>query len=512
MLAFATLTSLLFAATPEPPAALVFMQVESPTEKEATALLEESLRHAFSARMKVITCKEAIQDETSLKKVLEERGIKSSADAPKKVGLLTDFSRYGCEIPAEGPLWAAWLTAYADSRSKRREVSLRMRNLRDPESTPRFASLSEPEEHHLSWSELVERCVRRYFAEEWAAEVEIAPSARVRVRDPLALSARFALSRAKEAQDLKVAWSLYQCLGRSTCDQFRAAVDEYVQCRRANRSRSASDPSLTPVCVDPVASYDRVGVTLVSDRAHSWAHFDRENRSTRLTSVGAIPTGEPEHFNGESRATTLTVDIPGEYVLIAYTLSRPAAGGYVPGLPVVDVDAAHAGDDGEFDGDIAGVQRLTVEPAEHIVVAFAGTAWRPQVDAFFMVGYHQTLTESPMGFIGVGAEWGVRLGTDQSRPPPFGARGLLAASFMARQYLTAELVSEEWVVPAGLLYEFSEAGYVPYLGSMLGLAVVYHPRWLPALNVRAGVMGVSKTLEPGHSEIYGPLVGGSLEF
>src|SRR6185436_3456216 len=203
MLATATLTAFLLAAPPPQKAALVFMQVESPTEKDATALLEESLRHAFSTRMPVVTCKEAIQDETALKKVLEERGIKSSADAPKKVGLLTDFSRYGCEIPSEGPLWAAWLTAYADSRSKRREVSLRMRNLRDEKSTPTFASLAEPEDHHLSWSELVERCVRRYFEEEDLAEIQIAPTARIQVREPLTLQARLSVSsQGTEARDL----------------------------------------------------------------------------------------------------------------------------------------------------------------------------------------------------------------------------------------------------------------------------------------------------------------------
>lgn len=462
MLAIATLTSLLLAQLPpQQQAALVFMQVESPAEKEATALLEESLRHAFSARMKVITCKEAIQDETSLKKVLEERGIKSSADAPKKVGLLTDFSRYGCEIPSEGPLWAAWLTAYADSRSKRREVSLRMRNLRDPESTPTFASLAEPEDHHLSWSELVERCVRRYFEEEDLAEIQIGPTARIRVRDALALHARLSVSSPQETDSraLGIQWGLYQCSELAGCDHFRAAVEEYVTCRRSNRARSAADPTLTPLCVDPLETYDRVAVKML-DRRLSWVHW----------------TEEP--------STAVTVDIPGEYVLVAS--SR---------------------------GGVAGAQRLTVEPPQNIWVAFAGTAWRPQVDAFFMLGYHRVLAQASWGVLGVGAEWGVRLGTNLSRPPPFGARGLLAVSVMGRRYFTAELIGEAWVVPAGLLYEFDqEGGYVPFLGSMLGLAVVYHPSWLKALNFRAGLMGVSKTLEPGRSEIYGPLVGLSFEY
>jgi hypothetical protein len=461
----ASLTALLLAAAPPPKAALVFMQVESPTEKDATPLLEESLRHAFSARMAVITCKEAIQDETALKKVLEERGIKSSADAPKKVGLLTDFSRYGCEIPPEGPLWAAWLTAYADSRSRRREVSLRMRNLRDPESTPTFASLAEPEDHHLSWSELVERCVRRYFEEEELAEIEIAPAARVRMRDPLALHARLSVASPQDtgSRDLDIHWVLYQCSERAGCDHFRAAVEEYVTCRRSNRARSSADPTLTPLCVDPLETYDRVALKRLSDHTLAWVHW----------------TQEP--------SPAVTVDIPGEYVLVAS--SR---------------------------GDVAGAERLTVEPPENVLIGFVGTAWRPQVDAFFMLGYHRLLTQSEWGVIGIGAEWGVRLGTDQGRPPPFGARGLLAPSVLFRRHFTAELIGETWVVPAGLLYEYSPPGdetpgYALFLGSMLGLAVVYHPRWLPALNVRLGMMGVSKTLEPGHSEIYGPLVGFSLE-
>jgi hypothetical protein len=484
----ATLTALLLAATPPlERGALVFMQVESPTDKEATALLEESLRHAFSTRMKVITCKEAIQDETALKKVLEDRGIKSSADAPKKVGLLTDFSRYGCEIPSEGPLWAAWLTAYADSRSKRREVSLRMRNLRDEKSIPTFASLAEPEDRRLSWSELVERCVHRYFGDERAAEAEIASTARVRVRDPLALSARFAFSHVKEAQDLAVAWSLYQCSERAVCDQFRAAVDEYVQCRRANRSRSTSDPSLRPVCVNPLESYDRVGVTKRS-------HFQ--------PGLGPLAGATTWVHWLKDQATTLTVDIPGEYVLVTSA----------PWFLALGAGAASSADQDQADGFVAGAQRLTVEPPQDIAAVFVGAAWRPKFDLFGMVSYHRVLAQVSWVTLAVGGEWGIRLGSEQSRPPPFGARGLLSPSLLARRHWTAEIISEVWVAPAGLLYEFSqEGGYVPFLGSMLGLAVVYHPRWLPALNVRGGLMGVSKTLEPGHSEIYGPLVGFTLE-
>ncbi|HEY8207249.1 MAG TPA: hypothetical protein VIG99_07200, partial [Myxococcaceae bacterium] len=153
--------------------ALVFMQVNSSVEPAAKPLLEESLRQAFSTRMPVITCKEATEDETALKKVLENRDIRSTADAPKKVGLLADFSKYDCEIPTDADLWAAWLTAYVDSRSGRREVSLRMRNIKDKESKPTFASLAEPENTHLSWSELVERCVRRYFEEDESTQVQV---------------------------------------------------------------------------------------------------------------------------------------------------------------------------------------------------------------------------------------------------------------------------------------------------------------------------------------------------
>jgi hypothetical protein len=521
VLVFATLTTLLLAdPPPQPKAALVFMQVESPTEKDATPLLEESLRHSFSTRMSVITCKEAIQDETALKKVLEGRDIKSSADAPKKVSLLTNFSKYDCEIPDDGALWAAWLTAYVDARNGRREVSLRMRNLRDKESIPAFASLAEPQNTRLSWSELVERCVRRYFDEEAATEVQISPSARVRVRDPVALSVRFAFARAQESKNMMIAWSLYQCWERSTCDQFRARVEEYVQCRRSNRTRSASDPSLTPVCVNPVESYDRVGVTLLSDRSHSWIHFDSEKRSTRVTAVGATLPAGGEYFTTESRATTLTVDIPGEYVLVAYMLRRPdasgdavrALGGEDLAPPLVDIDAAHAGDAGETSGDVAGAQRLTVEPPFDAAVFSLGVAYKP-FDGFAMLGYQQVVTQWPMvGVVGVGLQWALRWGTSEARPPPFGPRGVVAPSLVVRHHFNDELAIEPWFAPLGLLYEFKDTeGYSLQPGTMLGVAFIWHPRWLSVLYLRAGAFGLTRSTSLTTAEIYGPLLGVSLE-
>jgi hypothetical protein len=458
----ATLTALLLAATPPPErGALVFMQVESPTDKEATALLEESLRHAFASRMAVITCKEAIQDETALKKVLEERGIKSSTDAPKKVSLLADFSRFSCEIPSEGPLWAAWLTAYQDSRSRRREVSLRMRNLRDKESTPTFASLAEPEDHHLSWSELVERCVRRYFEEEETTEIRIVPASRVRVRDPLAVVAHLSFSGPQEAEDLGLLWGLYRCTERSACDHFRTAVDEYVACRQSNRTRSTSDPSLTPVCTDPREGYDRVSVTRVENAA--WLHWERRDDS------GAT--------------TTVTVDIPGEFVILATAR-----------------------------GDIAGAQRLTVEPPFYSASFFGGLAYKP-LDAFAMGGFSRVLTQSQVGLIGVGVQWGVRLGASNDPPPPFGVRGLVTPSLVLRHHIRAELAVEWWLAPVGLLYEFDpEVGYNLHPGTMLGLTAIWHPLPTPNFNVRLGMMGVARSTSFQTAELYGPLVGASLEF
>ncbi|HYV45181.1 MAG TPA: hypothetical protein VFA20_09990 [Myxococcaceae bacterium] len=469
MIAFATLTAVLaLAASPPPKAALVFMQVESPTEKDAAPLLEESLRHAFSPRMAIITCKEAIQDETALKKVLEGRDIKSSADAPKKVSLLTNFAKYDCEIPEEGALWAAWLTAYVDARNGRREVSLRMRNLRDKESTPTFASLAEPADTHLSWSELVERCVRRYFEEEDLAEIRIAPTARVRIRDPLALHAQLSVSSPQDtdSRDLGLHWKLYQCDEQAGCDHFRAAVEEYINCRRANRTRSSADPTLTPLCVNPLETYDRVALQVLADRTLPWIHW----------------TEEP--------STAVAVDLPGEYVLVAS--SR---------------------------GDVVGAERLTVETRENIVAVFLGAAWLPEFDWFGMGSYHRVFAQLPHGLVlAVGGELGVRLGRARSPPPPFGARGLLSPSLLARQYFTTEIYGESWIAPAGLLYEFNDpethdpGGYLLFLGSLLGVAVVYHPHWTPGFTLRIAAMGVTKTLAPGYSEIYGPLGGVTFEF
>jgi len=462
MLATAALTTFLLSASPPSKAALVFMQVESPTEKDATPLLEESLRHAFSSRLAIITCKEAIQDETALKKVLEGRDIKSSADAPKKVSLLTNFSKYDCEIPEDGALWAAWLTAYVDARNGRREVSLRMRNLRDKESTPTFASLAEPANAHLSWSELVEHCVRRYFEEEELAEIQITPTARLRMRDPLALQARLSVSSQEtEARDLGLHWKLYQCSESAGCDRFRAAVEEYVNCRRSNRARSSADPSLTPLCIDPQEAYDRLAVQALADHALPWVHWT------------------------EAPAPTLAVDLPGEYLLVAS--SR---------------------------GALAGAERLTVEPPENILSGFAGTAWRPQlVDLFGMVGFHRVLVQFPDGIeLALGGDWSFRLGRERSPPPPFGARGMLAPSLIARRYITAEFCMEAWGSPAGLLYEFNDpGGYSLFLGALVGIAAVYHPSWTPGFTIRLATMGVFKTLEPGHSEVYGPLLGITLE-
>lgn len=445
--------------------ALVFMQVSSPVEAAAKPLLEESLRHAFSLRMPVIACKEATEDETALKKVLEDRDIKSAADAPKKVGLLADFSKYDCEIPSNADLWAAWLTAYVDSRSGRREVSLRMRNLKDKESKPTFASLAEPENTHLSWTELVERCVRRYFEEEESTQIQVPPVLRVHTREPFVLHARFSFSSLSEAEGqpkLDVLWKLYQCSERAGCDRFREAVDEYLSCRRSNRSRSSSDPSLTPLCLEPLEAYDRVAVTMLPDRALPWLHWEK----------GVSPR--------------LTVDIPGEYVLVASAR-----------------------------GDLAGAQTLSVEPAVNTIIGFGGLAYK-KTDAFLLVSYDHTITQWQWlhGFIGVGLQWGVRLGAPEPTWPPFGIRGLVAPTAVWRRSFTAEWIGEVWLAPLGVLYQFlKEMGYGLRPGSMLGLAVVWHPPPpVSFLSVRAGLMGVTETTNFNHSEVYGPLLGLGIEF
>lgn len=450
--------------------ALVFMQVSSPVEPAAKPLLEESLRQAFSARMPVVTCKEAIEDETALKEVLNKRDIRTSADAPKKVGLLADFSKYDCEIPDNADLWAVWLTAYTDSRSGRREVSLRVRNIKDKESRPSFASLAEPEDAHLSWSELVERCVRRYFEEEESSQIQVPPVARVRVRETFALHARLSFASVPEGEappELRLNWKLYQCSERGGCDRFRNAVDDYVSCKRSNRARSVSDPSLMPVCLEPLESYDQVAVSMLPDRALPWIHWESDATTPRLR-----------------------VDIPGEYVLIASAR-----------------------------GDLAGAQRLSVEPPSNTLIAFGGVAYRPfegslTTDAFVLVSYDRVITQSPVGFIGAGLQWGVRLGVPEGTLAPFGFRGLVAPSILGRHHFTSEWISEAWLAPIGLLYEVNRGtgGYDLHPGTMLGLAIVWHPLRVPSLSVRAGLMGVTQTINFQRSEIYGPLVGAGFAF
>ncbi|HEU4760502.1 MAG TPA: hypothetical protein VFT91_11050 [Dehalococcoidia bacterium] len=469
MIAVLTLAAALLAAPPDAPApkraALVFMQVESPAEPAAKALLGESLRHAFAARMAVITCKEATEDESTLLKALQERDIKQSSDAPDKVKLLAKLSKYSCKLPEDADLWAAWLTAYADSRSGRREVSLRMRNLNDEEAKPSFASFAEPADTHLSWSEMVERCVQRYFGDWEPGQLKVVPVVRIGVGVSFPLQAQLSLStraRTEALRDqvsLSISWQMYGCTSRAPCDAFRAALDEYANCRRANRLRSASDPSPVPLCHDPSEDYDHLSVT----------PLPRDTRWLRW----------------EASSDRLSVDVPGEYLLVA----RAAAA-----------------------DDLIGTQRLSVEPPPNIVVAFGGLAYKP-TDAVLLLGYNRVVAVTSLGVIGLGLEWGARLGAPRDPPPPFGIRGLVAPSVMVRRYFTSDLVVESWLAPLGLLYEFDpEEGYHLKPGTMLGLAVVWRPHQVPVVSLRAGLMGITQATSLQKSELYGPLVGGSFEF
>jgi hypothetical protein len=343
-----------------------------------------------------------------------------------------------------------------------------MRNLKDKDSKPTFASLAEPENAHLSWSELVERCVRRYFEEDEATQVQVPPVLRVRVREPFVLHARLSFSSLSEAggqPKMDVLWKLYQCSERTGCDRFREAVDEYVNCRRSNRVRSASDPSLTPLCLEPLESYDRVAVSMLPDRALPWLHWEK----------GVSPR--------------LAVDIPGEYVLVASAR-----------------------------GDIAGAQSLSVEPAFNTFIGMGGLAYRggpthEDTDAFLLLSYDRTITQWLQGFLGIGLQWGVRLGAPENPWPPFGIRGLVAPTAVWRHSFTAEWIGEVWLAPLGLLYQFTrEQGYVLNPGTMLGLAAVWHaPLPVSWLSVRAGLMGVTETTNFNHSEVYGPLLGLGIE-
>jgi len=303
------------------------------------------------------------------------------------------------------------------------------------------------------------------------------------MRDPLALVAHLAVSSLQEAEDMGLQWGLYQCTEREACDRFRAAVDEYVACRRSNRTRSASDPALTPVCADPREGYDRVSVSRVENPA--WLHWERRA--------------------GSSSPTSVTVDIPGEFVLLSTAR-----------------------------GDITGAQRLTVEPPFNSAVFIGGIAYNGgmasnPIDAFGMLGLGRMLTQSSFGMIGIGVQWGVRLGTSLERPPPFGIRGLVSPSLTIRHHFTAELAVEWWLAPVGMLYEFKEqqqidetqaqggetqdhVGYNLHPGTMIGLTAVWFPFRTPFFHVRAVLMGVARSTSPQTAELYGPLLGTGWEF
>jgi len=193
----------------------------------------------------------------------------------------------------------------------------------------------------------------------------------------------------------------------------------------------------------------------------------------------------------ENAATPrLSVDIPGEYVLVASAR-----------------------------GDLAGAQSLSVQPHFNTFTAYAGLAYHVvtdderKTDAFLLLSYDHALTPWFFGFLSGGVQWGVRLGAPRNPWPPFGIRGLVAPTLTTRHHFTAEWLGEVGVAPLGLLYEFNpDEGYVLHPGGMLSLGVVWHPSWTPWFSARAGVMGVTELTNFNHSEVYGPLLGLGAEF
>jgi hypothetical protein len=289
----------------------------------------------------------------------------------------------------------------------------------------------------------------------------VVPVLRVRQREPFVLHARLSSTSLSEAGKLDVHWKLYQCSERAGCDRFREAVDEYVNCRRSNRARSASDPSLTPLCLEPLEAYDRVAVTMLPDRALPWLHWEN------------------------AASPRLTVDIPGEYVLVASAR-----------------------------GDLAGAQSVSVEPPFNTLTLSAAPAYKADgYDAFILVGYDRAFTLWFFGLLSAGLQWGVRLGAPRDPWPPFGIRGHIAPTLTTRHHFTTEWIGELGLAPLGVLYQFHpEDGYVLHPGGMLSLGVVWRPTWIPFFSARAGVMGVTELANFNHSEVYGPLLGLGAEF
>jgi len=219
--------------------ALVFTHVDSQSEPAAKELLSESLLRSLSSRMAVVPCQEAMEDEIALLKLLRERDVRQESDAPERVRLLGKLGKYGCKLPEGAEPWAAWLTAYVDSRSGRREIALRMRNLDQAQAGPRFTSFAEPPDTRLSWSELVERCVQRSFGEE-LPQLDLEPTIRGRLLNPILLKAKTDLP----VQSLE--WKLYECVDRDWCEKFRTAVVEHDRCRRTRPAAECPDPEAAP--------------------------------------------------------------------------------------------------------------------------------------------------------------------------------------------------------------------------------------------------------------------------
>ena len=84
-------------------------------------LVSESLLRSMHSRMTVVPCKEAMEDEVALLKLLKERDIRQESDSPERVRLLARLSKNVCKVPEGAVPWAAWLTAYVDSRTGRRD-------------------------------------------------------------------------------------------------------------------------------------------------------------------------------------------------------------------------------------------------------------------------------------------------------------------------------------------------------------------------------------------------------
>ncbi len=122
--------------------------------------LREALVREFRQTRKyfVVSCDADVREEDTARKRVRDLALTLEESGDRGV-ILSRLAAAGCRLPPMSSLYAARLAVHVDPRSQRREVILTLRDLDPQGGASKTVGVSERDDEHLSWRDLVGRAV-----------------------------------------------------------------------------------------------------------------------------------------------------------------------------------------------------------------------------------------------------------------------------------------------------------------------------------------------------------------